>query len=377
MTGRVGALAALVCVALAAGCEQQQPSAPIEYRAAPGVVPPAQRMPEGGVLATAPRGSRSVVPPAQRSPGDYGSAPRVAAPAPGMSAPSTSAPAASAVSGATPPASVRAAPGDTVFTIAQREKVPVRALVDANNLVPPYTLSAGQTLIVPRAVFYTVQRGDTLYSVSRRYSVDLYSLAQANGIPAPYRVTTGRRLRIPAGPDLPESAQQAVPTPPPAAASPAVQPPPATEPAASARASDAKLAIPSPPPRAGKTFAWPVRGQMISNFGTKPGGLHNDGINIAVGKGAEVRAAENGVVVYSGNELRGYGKLLLIRHADGWMTAYAHNDELLVHRGDMVRRGQVIAHAGATGNVTRPQLHFEIRHGVQAVDPVPYLSPSA
>lgn len=117
----------------------------------------------------------------------------------------------------------------------------------------------------------------------------------------------------------------------------------------------------------------PVRGRVISGYGPKPGGLHNDGINIAAARGSAVRAAENGVVVYAGNELRGYGNLLLVRHADGWMTAYAHNDTLRVGRGDKVAKGQVIATVGSSGNVAEPQLHFEIRRGSQAVDPMPLL----
>ena len=110
-------------------------------------------------------------------------------------------------------------------------------------------------------------------------------------------------------------------------------------------------------------------GRVIAGFGPREGGLHNDGINIAAERGTQVRAAENGVVVYAGNELRGFGNLLLIKHADGWTTAYAHADKLLVRRGDRVERGQPIATVGQTGNVDRPQLHFEIRRGPRAVDP--------
>jgi murein DD-endopeptidase MepM/ murein hydrolase activator NlpD len=120
---------------------------------------------------------------------------------------------------------------------------------------------------------------------------------------------------------------------------------------------------------------WPVNGHVISHFGPKAGGLHNDGINIAAARGTRVRAAENGVVAYAGNELRGFGNLLLIRHGDGWVSAYAHNDRLLVGRGDSVRRGQAIALVGMTGNVATPQLHFELRRGANPVDPLDYLRP--
>jgi murein DD-endopeptidase MepM/ murein hydrolase activator NlpD len=120
-------------------------------------------------------------------------------------------------------------------------------------------------------------------------------------------------------------------------------------------------------------FQWPVQGHIVSDFGPKPGGLHNDGINIAAARGTPVQAAENGVVVYAGNELRGFGNLLLVRHADGWVTAYGHCDQLLVRRGQQVRRGQTIAKVGSTGNVRSPQLHFEVRRGTRPVNPNEFL----
>jgi murein DD-endopeptidase MepM/ murein hydrolase activator NlpD len=117
-----------------------------------------------------------------------------------------------------------------------------------------------------------------------------------------------------------------------------------------------------------------VRGTIMSAFGAKPGGLQNDGINIAAPRGTPVRAAEHGVVVYAGNELKGFGNLLLVRHADGWMSAYAHLDEAAVARGAQVQRGQVIGQVGQTGGVASPQLHFELRRGGRAVDPQSVLS---
>jgi murein DD-endopeptidase MepM/ murein hydrolase activator NlpD len=129
----------------------------------------------------------------------------------------------------------------------------------------------------------------------------------------------------------------------------------------------------TPAARGGERFLWPVKGKIISNFGPKKGGLNNDGINISAPAGTSVVAADNGVVAYAGNELRGFGNLLLIRHADGWVTAYAHNEKLLVKRGEKVKRGQAIAQIGSTGNVAAPQLHFEIRKGTDPVDPLKYL----
>jgi murein DD-endopeptidase MepM/ murein hydrolase activator NlpD len=136
-----------------------------------------------------------------------------------------------------------------------------------------------------------------------------------------------------------------------------------------------------PPKPAGRaaggpgSFVWPVRGRILEGFGPGPDGAHNDGINIAAPRGSPVQAVEGGVVAYAGNELRGYGNLILIKHPGGWISAYAHCDLILVRRGERVARGQVIARVGSTGNVSTPQLHFELRRGDKPVDPRAYLAP--
>lgn len=122
------------------------------------------------------------------------------------------------------------------------------------------------------------------------------------------------------------------------------------------------------------TFRWPARGRVISGFGARGTGGANDGINIALPEGTPVRAAEGGTVVHADDALKGYGKLVLIRHPSGYVSVYAHNSELKVKRGESVRRGQVIASSGQSGNVTAPQLHFEIRKGATPVDPNKYLT---
>jgi murein DD-endopeptidase MepM/ murein hydrolase activator NlpD len=142
------------------------------------------------------------------------------------------------------------------------------------------------------------------------------------------------------------------------------QPVPLAAPPAAANAAT------SPP-----SFSWPVRGRIIAGFGPHPGSLRNDGINVAVPEGTDVRAADDGLVVYAGNDVKGYGNLVLVRHSNGFVTAYAHASQLLVGLGDDVRRGQVIAKSGHTGHVTDPQVHFEVRKGTIPVDPLQYLSP--
>lgn len=123
------------------------------------------------------------------------------------------------------------------------------------------------------------------------------------------------------------------------------------------------------PPAAGGAFAWPVNGPVVADYGSTNNGGRNDGINIAVPYGTPIHAAAAGQVSYAGNELRGYGNLVLIKHDDGYVTAYAHAERIVVGRGDVVQKGQIIGYAGQTGDVTSPQLHFEIRKGVTPVNP--------
>jgi len=269
--------------------------------------------------------------------------------------------------------SVTVGAGDTVYGISRRHQVSQRALIEINRLEPPYRLVPGQRLVLPRERAHSVARGDTLYSISRRYGIDMYELAQANQMESPFTIQVGQNLRIPAVPQAAGATPAAVGgtglqveelAPPSTREGPALTmrtPPTAPVPAP----------VTPPPPQTvdGDGFLWPTRGEVILEFGPQAKGLHNDGINIAAPRGTPVHASAGGVVAYAGNELRGFGNLLLIKHADGWVTAYAHNDELLVKRGDTVRRGQAIARVGSTGNVTRPQLHFELRRGRQAVDP--------
>jgi murein DD-endopeptidase MepM/ murein hydrolase activator NlpD len=249
--------------------------------------------------------------------------------------------------------------GDTVYGVARRFAVPVRGVIDANRLQPPYGLRVGQVLRVPNPRRHRVQAGDTVYGVARRYGIDPSRIVSLNRIAAPYAIAPGQSLVLPAP-------------------SPAVALPAAASPATAVKAAPTTRSlatIPAPPPRAGGKFLWPVQGHTIAGYGRKKDGLHNDGINIAAPRGAPVRAADNGVVAYVGNELRGFGNLILVKHAGGWVTAYAHNQDFLVRRGQTVTRGQPIARIGSSGNVATPQLHFEIRKGTRSVDPTRFLGP--
>jgi murein DD-endopeptidase MepM/ murein hydrolase activator NlpD len=319
------------------------------------------------------------------------------------------------------PDAVVAGRGDTLYGIARQYNIPTRAIIDANGLRPPYALRVGQRLTLPTVRTHVVQPGDTVNNLSRRYGIEMSSLVRANAIAPPYRIMAGQTLILPgapapvaevqvarveepspvaaaAPPAMPATPVESAPLPAQAgagtqaapAAPIAVAPAPRETPTEAPRGQPAMTAPPpgaaqqaaevepaaaaTLPARAGRGFQWPVRGRVISDFGPKGGGLQNDGINIAATRGTPIRAAEHGVVVYAGNELRGFGNLLLLRHADGWMTAYGHADEILVARGDQVKRGQVVGRVGSTGNVTTPQVHFEIRRGSRAVNPRDHLA---
>ena len=299
---------------------------------------------------------------------------------------------------------------DTLEILAHRYNVTPAAILQANGYKGPRVLSPGQQLIIPRPGMvaaapamsapasrpvavaaaapsvHFVNRGDTLMGIARRNHISPGELAKANGLEPGAKLKVGMKLNVPV------KASAAAPVTQPAVAQAAPAPlPPATKMAAVAidpqqkarlaqttnveeaqaneapmKAAEATGALP--------TFRWPVRGKVITSYGAKTNGKANDGINLAVPEGTPVKAAEDGVVAYSGNELKGYGNLVLIHHSNGYVTAYAHASELLVKRGETVKRGQVIAKSGQSGEVASPQLHFEIRKGSTPVDPLQFLN---
>jgi murein DD-endopeptidase MepM/ murein hydrolase activator NlpD len=315
---------------------------------------------------------------------------------------------------------------DTLDLLARRYHVTSAAILQANGYKGPRTLSPGQQLIIPREsatavaapapvaapvlaaaapvapasravaavgappAVHFVNRGDTLLSIARHNHIPVAELAKANGLDPQAKLKLGTRLTVPGA-----KTAAVAPVVQPAAVA-AAQPgaalaPPATKMAAvtagppqTARLAQATTKVEEPsaesPVKAAEatgalpTFRWPVRGKVITSYGAKTNGKSNDGINLAVPEGTPVKAAEDGVVAYSGNELKGYGNLVLVRHANGYVTAYAHASELLVKRGDTIKRGQVIAKSGQSGEVGSPQLHFEIRKGSTPVDPLQFLN---
>jgi len=307
---------------------------------------------------------------------------------------------------------------DTAATLSSSFGVPVSVILEANGLASPDQIRGGQRLVIPTYVYreepkptddgkvetaaadgaatglgappttlddqrregrHTVKSGETLTSIAKAYGVPRDAIARLNNLPADGSVQLGAVLRIPdAGAAAGESEREretqtaslVTATPArtmtdagpeaPSAASEPVSLPPSTD--------------PQPASRAAEGFRWPVTGRIITGFGPQAGGGRNDGINLAVPAGTPIHASESGTVIYAGNELEGYGNLVLVQHEGEWVSAYAHAEELKVKRGDKVQRGEVIATVGATGAVDTPQLHFELRKRSKPVDPLPHLS---
>jgi murein DD-endopeptidase MepM/ murein hydrolase activator NlpD len=309
--------------------------------------------------------------------------------------------------------------GDSLYGIAKRHGVSISALIELNSLTHGSTIKPGQRLVLPagsrvasrsapdragtrgaagKAISahgtgpaadapagwdgrHTMKAGESLYGIARRHKVTLSELMRVNGITEPTRVRIGAVLRVPSSAE-PLSERVAAPAvAPPSRVVPQSAPTPpkiinaTNEPRRTAALEDRKLDAPPAPPAepVASKFRWPVRGRVIAGYGKRPDGTNNDGINLAVPHGTEVHAAEGGRVVYAGNELKGYGNLILIRHDNGWVSAYAHSEQMMVKRDDVVKRGQVIAKAGKTGSVDQPQVHFELRQGSKPVDPLPHL----
>jgi murein DD-endopeptidase MepM/ murein hydrolase activator NlpD len=409
-----------------------QPPAPIEQHRQPpqysrppasayssSALPPAvaapQSYPSGGGsggISSGGRGVSSYAPPAQpqleatsavAAPRSVAVAVAVARPAPGPA----------------PKTTIIVGTSDTLDIIARRYHVTPAEILAANGYKGPRALSPGQQLVIPHpggpavaaaapvavppappvaprplaaaapvaSTIHFVNHGETLAGIARQNHLSVAELAQANNLTATSPLKLGSRLSVPA-----KSAAIASPAAPVAALPQAVAavpaPAPTTKVASAGPVQSVRLAVASPVPEekeeapskpaettsALPTFRWPARGKVITSYGAKTNGKSNDGINIAVPEGTPVKAAEDGVVAYSGNELKGYGNLVLVRHSNGYVTAYAHASELMVKRGDPIKRGQVIAKSGQSGEVGSPQLHFEIRKGSSPVDPLQFLN---
>ncbi|MBJ7533515.1 peptidoglycan DD-metalloendopeptidase family protein [Rhodomicrobium vannielii ATCC 17100] len=310
-------------------------------------------------------------------------------------------------------------PGDTLYSLAIRHGVTVDMIARANGLDRHNSVRPGMDLLIPGSDpakmatdqapkaqpvgcqgdgCHVVKKGETVSAIARDYGLSEKQILEANHIPNARLLKVGQTLAIP-GREAPrqEIASNGVKPEAPIAgpqqrqadAQPAPEPTlpqmaDANNPLKAAPAPDVKMtsakqeptceaALANPLPRMGKSFRKPVEGMIIGQFGPQHDGSVNEGLTISVPKGTPIKAAENGVVAYVGDELPGFGNLILIRHADEFVTAYAHTDEIMVRKCDVVKRGQVVAKAGSTGDASQPQLHFEIRKNAKPVDPAPLL----
>ena len=315
------------------------------------------------------------------------------------------------------------AQGDSLFGISRRFGVSLEQLQAWNNLEGS-SIIVGQQLqmsagtisspIASAPQTYTVQPGDTAFGIAKRFGISLDTLSRLNSLDPNFTLSVGQILQITTVAGQPATAEATVPasadqqapalaqrqstlttagaqvaTPVVVGSSDQVQQDQSqsvetttiqlarrrlSEPEAPL-ANEEVLSLPSNPGAedAGRRFIWPVRGRLLSGFGPREGGLVNDGINIAVRAGEDVRAAASGKVIFASDRFHALGNLILIEHRDSWVTAYAHNDQMLVGKGDRVQQGQVIALAGSSGTVDRSQLHFEIRQDGTPVNPLNFL----
>jgi len=314
--------------------------------------------------------------------------------------------------------------GQSLGKLAVQYHVSRQAIIAANHLeAPEYKIKIGSRLTIPGAAAPLQQQAMAVPPPAAGPSPDVIPLddppashtsaapprpepvpppraAALPPNPPPSNLQAGSRPSVAAvplpGPSAsppPQAAPPPQPRPAPAAAS-APQPAPPAPPAAASAGANKSIAFPPREPNAaeearaepaapappiqstGSRFPWPVHGHVLASYGVAPDGTHNDGINIAASRGTPIKSVESGIVAYVGNELRGYGNLVLIKHTNGWISAYAHCDDVLVRKGDPVYKGQTIAKVGATGGVAEPQLHFELRQGKRPVDPRGFLDPA-
>ena len=312
--------------------------------------------------------------------------------------------------------------GETLYSIAKKNGVPLRDLIDTNNLEPPYALKAGSAIKIPFPNYHESREGETLYSISRMYDMKVNDVIALNNLKFPYPIYPGDKIKIvkdknkksEKNPQLAleskvkkennikpseEKAKEIVEK----KNSKEIEKygfkPSEVRALELAKRNDSsrtaqniinpskneivetKLSINKPIDKdsikkiANKTnrFSWPVRGEVISKFGPKSAGLYNDGINIKAKDGQAVSSSEDGIVAYVGSELKGYGNLVIVKHSGGWISAYAHLKNSAVAIGQKISKGQRIGNVGNSGKVKFPQLYFGLRKGRDAVNPENYL----
>ena len=245
--------------------------------------------------------------------------------------------------------------GDNLYSISKKFNIPIQKIIKSNKITSPFKIFPNQKIFLPRNKVYTVKKGDTLYSISRKFKTDLFSLSVLNKLNNVNQIKVNQKILIPEYILKPKKIKQKE------------KPSQKTE---NKKIIKKKLLT----NKVDTDFIWPVKGKILNNFGSETPGFFNDGINISSNLGTSVKASLDGEIVYSGNEIPGYGNLILIKHSKNWITAYAHLEKIVKKKGNYVKKGETIGLVGKTGNVSEVQLHFEIRKGKEAVNPLKYLS---
>jgi len=245
--------------------------------------------------------------------------------------------------------------GDSLYSISKREGVSIRSIIKANNLKPPFILYEGDKIIIPANKIYIVKGGDTLWDIAECYGVTVITIKKINNLKS-NAINLGMKLVVPGyNKEDNLACEHEVKT--------IVK---------NVKKENNKISQ-TDSNKSNSTYQWPATGKILSKFGLLAKGLRNDGINILAENGNPVFAVKSGKVVYTGNEIQAFGNLILIKHGNNKTTAYAHLENVKVVKGEVVKKGQIIASVGSSGKVSTPQLHFEIRDTSGPLDPLKYL----
>ena len=244
--------------------------------------------------------------------------------------------------------------GDNLFSISRRFNISIQELIKVNKIHEPYKIFPNQSIFIPKNKMHVVVKGETLYSISRYYETTVFTLAKYNNIKNVNNIKVGKELIIPKRNEKIKKIKTKK-----------------WDSNFKKKKKNSKIVVLSD--KKTSKFIWPVKGKLLSKYGKSKEGFYNDGINIDSKKGTKVMSSQAGKVIYCGNEIPGYGNLILIKHSKNWITAYAHLNEVFTEKGKKVSKGEIIGSVGNTGNVRSPQLHFEIRKGKESVNPLKLL----
>ena len=245
--------------------------------------------------------------------------------------------------------------GDNLYSISRSFNIPIQRIIQSNKIKSPFKIYPNQKIFLPKNKTYIVKKGDTLYSISRKFKSDLFAISSLNKLDNINSIKVNQKILIPdniletkkTNKNKLKTSKQKI------------------------KKENKKTNIKK---KSVSSFIWPVKGKILNKFGSEVPGFFNDGINISSKPGTYIKASSDGEIVYSGNEIPGYGNLILIKHSKNWITAYAHLNKIIKNKGEIVKKGEIIGVIGNTGNVRETQLHFEIRKGKEAVNPLKYLS---